>query len=105
MKQLQKYKDTGWVSLNKVVKYRVQNGQCTVNIFSSDYIKLTADNYTIIGTLPKHIAPTVQIEFCPHFIGEDTFGTRGSIDFDGSIKIYVNKDAQYYGASLSYPLG
>ena len=97
--------DTGWISLNKIIKYRVKNGFVFVACQSSGDVTLTKGSYTTVGALPQELKPGITIPFTFHCMGSSTFGPSAYIADDGRIQIYVTADnIQYWMFSVMYPL-
>lgn len=97
--------DSGWVTLNNVIKYRKKNGFVIVTGVSSGNLALTSSAYTTVGTLPTGFRPATTIPFVFHCIGGSISAQSAYITEYGNIQLYVTDNGRdYWMFSVMYPL-
>lgn len=96
--------DTGWITLNSIIKYRRKIGIVFVNCFSNGDVQIGNGSYTTIGTLPSDYRPSEVIMFEFTDVGGGFVGKSARINTDGKIQLYLpaNVTTSYYGFSLSF---
>lgn len=99
--------DTGWLTLNNVIKYRRIGktvyawGECSGDKF------LVNGSYTLVGTLPEGFRPDVQLSGFPWDAYGSSLWTRTStLQTDGKISLYHKEgrdDMNYWRFMVSFP--
>lgn len=98
--------DTGWITLNSVIKYRKIGKIVYIAGLSQNNVTVGGDVYITIGTLPTNFKPSNRVDFTVHYIGGIHNGQSNYIDTNGDIKMYLplNDSAEYWGFSVSFPI-
>ena len=104
MKTIIENLDSGWITLNSVIKYRKVNDIVYFNGASFGTTTLVNEQYTTIGTLPTGYRPTYETTFYADLIGSNP-GISCVVKTDGSIQIYSTKsNTNYWRCGGSYPV-
>lgn len=94
--------DTGWITLNSTIKYRIHHGVCYVVGISTNVTQV-ATGGTVVGTLPTGAKPTIDVEGAATTMGNNCgqwkVGTNGQITVWG-----FGSATKYWAFTASYPL-
>lgn len=84
------------------VRYRLKNGYITV-VGTSTTMKLPANTYTTVGTLPAGYRPKVTI---PFFVdaGGGTALMLGKILVTGEIQVFAKTETSYWNLNAAFPI-
>lgn len=101
--QVEKY-DTGWVSLNDVVKYKRIGDVVSVVGNSNGEVNLTSGSYITVGTLPENVRPPIQTKFEYTLQGGLQEGRAAYILPTGEIRLYFSSGPgiSYWGFTITY---
>lgn len=100
--------DSGWVTLNSVIKYRkVGQWVCVVGN-SAAAVTLTPGSYTVVGTLPEGYRPSIVTGFTAHYQGGSVSGQSNYIDNSGKIQMFIPSSSSpylnYWQFTVTYPV-
>lgn len=106
LRYLKKYiDDTGWITLNAEIKYRVKNGFITIAGWSSGTKTLSQNNYTNVGTLPSEYKPPITIPFTFQCIGGVVGNISAYVNDEGKILLYTDlANKNYWMFNVTYPV-
>lgn len=94
--------NSSWVSLGNKVYYKKVGNVVTVRGFSSGTVKLTANEYTTVATLPAEIRPSMELAFPWVIVGEGTAGLTKIRN--GNIMLFANTTTIYWAFTVTYVL-
>lgn len=99
-------KDSGWTSLNDVIKYRKLGKVVYIIGNSGGNVTIGNGEYTDVGILPENCRPTLTVPFVAHYVGGNQVGQSNYITPDGAIKMYLpeNVTQYYWQFSVCYPI-
>lgn len=105
--KLQEIKDTGWIDITIILRYRVVNEIVYVQVFDAGATQLKAgDNY--LGALPSALAPSKEVILPIQFMGgtDKTINplVHSRIDASGKVYVYLLSDTKYMEGFVSYPV-
>lgn len=95
------FSDTGWISVNDYVSYRVKDGYVCVVGEASPGTLLSANSYTNVASLPY--APTVDVPFIVASVGGNKF-IEGIVGVGGNVNLYATSATDYWRFSVVYPI-
>lgn len=98
-------KDTGWIQLNNVIRYRIVDNIVYVRGYSDGGVNIGGSDYVNVGTLPEECRPAYIIMFAWSPYGQLSGNPSARIDPDGSILMYNSTaSTAYWGFIISYPV-
>lgn len=98
--------DTGWVTLNSVIKYRRVGKTVFIWGESSGVTSLASGSYTSVGTLPAGFRPSMSIPFTWNALGGDVWTQTSYVTSGGSIEMYHKEGVaeSYWRFSVAFPV-
>ena len=98
--------DTGWVTLNSVIKYRRVGKTVFIWGESSGVTSLASGSYTSVGTLPAGFRPSLSMPFTWNALGGDVWTQTSYVTSGGSIEMYHKEGVaeSYWRFSVAFPV-
>lgn len=93
-----------WININGVYcRIKMKNGYVTIIGMSWGELKLPANEYKNIATLPEAYRPNTTLYFTVNPVGFET-SILGCLGTDGILKMNAVKEASYWAYSFTFPI-